>query len=53
MGPIESDLDTIAAMAPTMAGAVKYLLKPSLWRRLRELAVLGDEAMVAVAETIH
>lgn len=49
MGLVESDLDTRAAVAPAMAGTKEYLLKPSIWRRLRQQVVLGDEAVVARA----
>lgn len=49
MDLVESDLGTRAAVVPAMAGTKEYLLKPSLWRRLRQQAVLGYETVVVRA----
>ena len=46
MDLVESDLGTRAAVVPAMAGTKEYLLKPSLWRRLKQQAVLGYETVV-------
>ena len=49
MGLVESDLGTRTAVVPAMAGTKEYLLKPLLWRRLRQQAVLGYETVVVRA----
>lgn len=49
MDLVESDLGTRAAVVSAMAGMKEYLLKPSLWRRLRQQAVLGYETVVVRA----
>lgn len=49
MDLVESGLSTRAAVVSAMAGMKEYPLKPSLWRRLRQQAVLGYETVVVRA----